>query len=111
MGTIGLAAVLLRNVLERRKELALLGAVGFRHGQVFTIVLAENVMLLLLGLAIGTVSAVIAVAPALLDRGGAPINPGGWMLLGGVFAAGLLSSTLATRSALRAPLLAALRAE
>ena len=29
---IGLAAVLLRNVLERRRELALLGAVGFRRG-------------------------------------------------------------------------------
>ena len=32
LGTIGLAAVLLRNVLERRRELALLGAVGYGGG-------------------------------------------------------------------------------
>ena len=32
LGTIGLAAVLLRNVLERRRELALLRAVGYRAG-------------------------------------------------------------------------------
>ena len=32
LGTVGLATVLLRNVLERRRELALLGAVGFRRG-------------------------------------------------------------------------------
>ena len=31
LGTVGLATVLLRNALERRKELALLGAVGFRR--------------------------------------------------------------------------------
>ena len=31
LGTVGLAAVLLRNVLERRRELALLGAVGYRR--------------------------------------------------------------------------------
>src|SRR4029077_7137620 len=30
LGTIGLAAIVLRNVLERRKELALLRAVGYR---------------------------------------------------------------------------------
>ncbi len=49
LGTIGLAAVLLRNVLERRKELALLGAVGYGRAQVFSVVLAENVMLLVCG--------------------------------------------------------------
>jgi putative ABC transport system permease protein len=32
LGTVGLATVLLRNVLERRRELALLGAVGYRRG-------------------------------------------------------------------------------
>ena len=51
VGTIGLAAVLLRNVLERRRELALLGAVGYRRAHVFAIVLAENVLLLVWGLA------------------------------------------------------------
>ena len=35
VGTVGLAAVLLRNVLERRRELALLGAVGYGATHVF----------------------------------------------------------------------------
>jgi putative ABC transport system permease protein len=112
VGTIGLAAVLLRNVLERRKELALLGAVGYRRAHLFAIVLAENVLLLIWGLAIGTACAIVAVMPAVIDRGGwLPIGMGGWALLGGVFAAGLLSSIVATQAALRTPLLGALRAE
>ena len=36
LGTFGLATVFLRNVLERKKELALLGAVGFRRAHVMT---------------------------------------------------------------------------
>jgi putative ABC transport system permease protein len=112
VGTIGLAAVLLRNVLERRKELALLEAVGYRRAQLFAIVLSENVLLLLCGLVIGAACALVAVVPAVADRGGwLPINAGGWALIGGVLAAGLISSALATRAALRAPLLSALRAE
>jgi ABC-type lipoprotein release transport system permease subunit len=112
VGTIGLAAVLLRNVLERRRELALLGAVGYRRPHLFTIVLTENILLLVYGLAIGTLCAVIAVVPAVLDRGGwLPIRAGGWLLLSGVFLAGLLSSIAATYAALRTPLLGSLRAE
>jgi cell division protein FtsX len=112
VGTIGLAAVLLRNVLERRRELALLGAVGYRANHVFAIVLAENILLLGWGLAIGTACALIAVSPALAERGGwPPAATGAWWLLVAVFVSGLLSSILATRAALRAPLLGALRAE
>jgi putative ABC transport system permease protein len=111
VGTIGLAAVLLRNVLERRRELALLGAVGFRHAHVFAIVLAENLLLLLWGLTIGTACAVVAVVPAVVDRGGLPMSAGGWALLSGVLLVGLVSSTIATWAALRTPLLSALRAE
>ena len=112
VGTIGLAAVLMRNVLERRRELALLGAVGYRRGHVFAIVLAENVLLLGFGLLVGTFSAVVAIAPTLLERGnalGAMAGSGG--LLVAVLAAGLLSSMLATRAALSTPLLDSLRAE
>ena len=32
LGTVGMATVLMRNMLERRRELALLGAVGYRRG-------------------------------------------------------------------------------
>jgi hypothetical protein len=112
VGTLGLAAVLLRNVLERRRDLALLGAVGYRKAHVFAIVLAENVLLLGWGLAIGTCCALVAVAPAVAERGARlPMPAGSWLVLAAVFVTGLLSSIAATAAALRAPLLGALRAE
>ena len=54
VGTVGLAAVLLRNVLERRKELALLRAVGYGRSHLFAIILSENAVLLGWGLAAGS---------------------------------------------------------
>jgi ABC-type lipoprotein release transport system permease subunit len=112
VGTIGLAAVLLRNVLERRRELALLGAVGYRRGQMFTIVVAENLLLLAWGLLIGVVCALIAIGPAIAERGGRlPSTSSSAFLVVAVLAAGLVSSVVATRAALRTPLLSSLRSE
>jgi ABC-type lipoprotein release transport system permease subunit len=111
LGTLGLGAILLRNVLERRKELALLRALGYTHKDFLTMVVAENVLLLICGLAVGTICAIISIAPALLDRGGRlPIDTLAWLLLG-VLGTGLLASIGATVAALRSPLLAALRNE
>ena len=112
VGTIGLAAVLLRNILERRRELALLRAVGYGRSNLFAIIVAENAVLLGCGLLIGAVSAFIAIAPTALERGARlPLTGGGWLLLLAVLAAGLVSSLVATRAALQAPLVAALRSE
>jgi putative ABC transport system permease protein len=112
VGTLGLAAVLLRNVLERRRELALLRAVGYRASHLFVIVVSENALLLAAGLGLGAVAAAVAVGPAAMARGARlPISAGGALLLLAVLAAGLLSSLLATRAALKAPLIGALRAE
>ena len=112
LGTVGLAAVLLRNALERRRELALLGAVGYRRRDFLLMAVAENTLLLAAGLVAGALCAGLAIAPAIADRGGRlPLTSGGALLLFAVFATGLLSSVVATRAALRAPLLASLRAE
>jgi hypothetical protein len=112
LGTFGLATVLLRNVLERKKELALLGAVGFRRAHVMTMVVAENVLLLVAGLAAGALSAALAIAPAVAERGSTlPFTSGSAVLMVGVLVAGLLSSVLAMRAATRMPLLASLRSE
>jgi ABC-type lipoprotein release transport system permease subunit len=112
VGTVGLAAVLLRNVLERRRELALLRAVGYGRRHLFALIASENVVLLGWGLVVGAVSALVAIAPAALERGARlPITTGGWLLLLAVVAAGLISSVIATRAALRMPLVGALRSE
>jgi hypothetical protein len=111
LGTVGLGAVLLRNALERRRELALLRAAGYRPLHLAVMVLAENLFLLTTGLVTGAACALVAAAPAALERGGR--LPLGSLsgLLGVVLATGMLASLAATRLALRAPLLTALRSE
>ncbi len=101
LGTVGLAAVLIRNVLERRRELALLTAVGYSRPALASLVLRENLFVLGAGLGIGAVCAVIAIVPALGARGGSLPVVRIAMLLGAVFATGLAAVWLAARSALK----------
>lgn len=69
LGSVGLGVVVLRNVLERRGELAALLAVGFRRRDVRWLVISEHGALLLIGLLGGVVSALVAVLPALTSPG------------------------------------------
>jgi ABC-type lipoprotein release transport system permease subunit len=111
LGTLGLGTVLLRNVLERRRELALLQATGYRRRHLVQMVLAESSFLLASGLALGVVAAAVAVAPAYLARAQAfPILPT-LGLLAAVLGAGLLSTIIATRVVAKSPLLEALKNE
>jgi ABC-type antimicrobial peptide transport system permease subunit len=111
LGSAGLGVVVLRNVLERRGELALLQAVGFRRRALHRLVLAEHAGLLWAGLGIGLVAALAAILPALLAPG-APVPSGSLAVtVGGVFLSGMLWTWLATRLALRGDLLQALRNE
>jgi len=111
LGTIGMAAVLLRNVFERRRELALLRAVGYNSSHFAAIVITENVLMLVCGLVIGTICALLSIGPVFLERGGRfPDVSLGFLLLA-VFLSGAIASLIATWAALRSPLLPALRAE
>ncbi len=111
LGLVGLAVAQLRSMLERRGELALLQAAGFRRRRLLAMVLAENLTLLVGGLAIGAVAALVAVVPqALVEQVGAP-----WrtlaVLLAVVALAGAAAARLAAGAALRAPLIPALRGD
>jgi ABC-type lipoprotein release transport system permease subunit len=111
LGALGLAVVLLRNVWERRAELALLRALGYRNSALGWLVFSENAFLLALGLVVGTVAALLAVAPHLLEvSGGVPVLRL-LAVLGVVLAVGLIAGEAAIRSALKTPLLPALRRE
>ncbi len=111
LGSVGLGVVVLRNVMERRNELALLRAVGFRKRALVWLVLSEHWGLLAIGLLVGTASAVIAVLPALRSPGAdVPYLSLGLTLMA-VAASGLVWTWLAAVAALRGPLLNALRNE
>jgi len=111
LGTFGLGAVLLRNVLERRRELALLRAVGFNAGHLSLMVVAENAVLLFSGLFAGTACALVAIAPAWISRGGGLPIFSLTALLVVVVVTGFSASLVATLVAVRSPLLRALRTE
>jgi ABC-type antimicrobial peptide transport system permease subunit len=111
LGTLGMAAVLLRNVFERRRELALLRAVGYNSSHFTVMVVSENLLMLCCGLAIGFVCALLAIAPVFFERGGRWPNVSLGLLLLAVLVSGAIASFVATLAALRSPLLPALRAE
>jgi len=111
LGSAGVGIVLMRNVLERRGELALLRAVGLPRGALRRLVLVEHLALTLLGVGVGVVAGLVAVVPALRSPGAEV--PYGLLAatLGAVALAGYVWTGLAAGVALRAPLLPALRSE
>lgn len=109
LGTIGLGVVLVRNVIERRGELATLRAFGFRRRRLALVVLAENAFLLAVGIGVGVMAALLAVLPSLIGKA----LPWSSLVLAValVVTIGMLSSIAAVSSALRVPLLPLLKSE
>ncbi|MEM6330798.1 MAG: FtsX-like permease family protein [Planctomycetota bacterium] len=114
LGVVGVAVVQLRNVAQRRGELALLQASGFTPGRLRGLVLRENLLLLATGLGIGGVAAALVLAPLRLG-GSASAATTPWattlLLLAMILAVGVAVGAAATRSALRSPIVPALRGE
>lgn len=96
LGIIGLSIFLIRNMLERKNELALLKAVGFKNQTILQILLYENLTLFLAGIFSGSLSAFLAAMPTLL-RGGQTVPLGfllivlGFLLLNGIVWISLVS--------------------
>jgi putative ABC transport system permease protein len=109
LGSVGLGVVVLRNVLERRGELALLLAVGYRPRSLKWLVISEHGALLVLGLGIGVMAALVSVLPAVLSPGGGLPYLSLALTLGAVLFSGGIWTWLATWLALRGNLLDALR--
>lgn len=109
LGTAGLAVVLLRAMWERRGELALFSALGYRPGRITMLVMLETGALLLAGLGVGAVSALLSVLP----HGG--VNraslPGLIVTLVCCLATGMVAGTLAALFARRVRVIEALRQE
>jgi len=69
LGTVGLAIVLARSLLERNSEMVLLRSLGFRRRQIFILLVREYGVLLIWGVLTGFISAVVAVLPNFLSTG------------------------------------------
>jgi putative ABC transport system permease protein len=96
----GLVAVVLAGLNERRRELAVLRAVGAAPRHVLWMLAAEGALVTLLGVAVGAAAvwlAIVAAAPWLQARFGIGLtlsvpDAAQWALMGAVLAAGFLAS-------------------
>jgi hypothetical protein len=111
LGSVGLGLVVLRNLLERRGELAMLRAVGFDKAALKKMVLYEHFGLMLAGLACGLISAIVAVGPAIRAPGSDVPYLSLTLITVIIAASGLLWIWLASALALRSGMLDALRSE
>lgn len=111
LGSIGFGIVAVRNGLERRRELALLKALGFDRDSLRHMLMVEHAFLLLLGTAMGIASAALAIAPALAtSHTSLPVGLFA-AILAGILTIGSVAVRIAARAALCGPLLASLRNE
>lgn len=109
LGSVGLGLVVLRNTLERRGELALLRAVGFRRAVVGRLVIGEHALLLALGLGAGSAAGLVAMLPAVAGAGAGWEHAAG--LVAALAASGILWVAAAARWAVGGDVLDALRRE
>ena len=111
LGSLGLGVVVMRNVQERKSELALLRAIGFGKNSIKRFVLIEYISLLIGGLLIGTIAAGLAVLPAMLSpTADVPYALLG-LTLGGVLLLAGMWTWLATNLSLRGNLLEGFRGD
>jgi ABC-type lipoprotein release transport system permease subunit len=111
VGSIGMGVVVLRNVQDRRTEIALLRAVGYRNCMLKKMLFIEHGLLLAAGLAVGVTASTVAMAPALIiskSQSSALFLPGVLIAIG-LCGAGCM--ILAIRAALRGDALSGLRNE
>jgi putative ABC transport system permease protein len=111
LGSVGLALVVLRNLLDRRAEFAMLRAVGLDRGHIRRLAMYEHWGLLMAGLFWGTVAAAIAVTPAVRMPSVKVPYAGLSLLLAGMAVFGVLWVWLAVQAALRGTLMDSLRSE
>ncbi|MFK7735101.1 MAG: FtsX-like permease family protein [Pirellulaceae bacterium] len=111
LGSFGLIAVQVRSVLERKREFAVMRAVGFAHERLSGLLTIETLILLSGGLLIGVVCALFALVPYIIEVGPKLnlIQP--ILMLLGVLAIGFIASLVAVRYANKQSVLEGLRSE
>ena len=110
LGTFGLALVLLRNIIERRGELATLRAFGFKRQILSRMLFLESCFLLSVGMLIGTIAGLVGI----IGLNG-HLNTLPWFSLSitllFIFSFGIIANAIVVSMALRSPLVSTLKSE
>ena len=108
-GLAGLASVIMAGLGERRRELAILRSAGASPWDIVTLLALEGMLLMLAGILAGMMllcALIAALGPVLAENYGiglylSPLESGEWALLGGIAAAGFLTSLIPALRAYR----------
>ena len=111
LGSVGLGIVVLRNVLDRRGELAMLRAIGFDKSALKKMVFYEHAGLMLCGIFFGIASALVALGPVLRSPGAQVPYFALTLTIIAIAASGIIWIWIATSIALSGKILTALRNE
>jgi ABC-type antimicrobial peptide transport system permease subunit len=107
LGIFGLAVIQTRNVLERRKELALLQAIGFTKFRVILLLLYESFTLLAWGLTLAVIASAFALLPfffgGVQQVSATAILQQFVILVGGLLFVGIVSNVAAALAVLKIP--------
>jgi ABC-type antimicrobial peptide transport system permease subunit len=110
IGIIGLGFVLLRNFNERKKEFALMLAVGFKAAKIRRMILSEQLLILFAGVLSGILPAVVATSDSIMNHAKIP-----WMfmlfMVLALMITGSLVLSISVRSVTRKSLIGSLKKE
>ena len=111
LGSGGVGLVVLRNVLDRRGELAMLRAVGFERNWLKRMIFYEHTAMFSAGLVIGLVSGLVAVGPVLISTGSQVPYLSVALTIAAILMSGMLWIWLAATLGMKGEMLGALRNE
>ncbi|MCF8299120.1 MAG: ABC transporter permease [Saprospiraceae bacterium] len=111
IGTLGLGIIIFRNLLERKQEIALLLAIGFKKTQIFKLIFIENLFLLIAGMITGIAGAIIGILPSILSPSFSIPGTLVFYILAIILASGILWIYFPARKVMKGNLVKGLRKE
>ena len=111
LGSVGLGVVVLRNVLDRSGELAMMRAMGFGRNVLKRMVFYEHAGIMLGGLLFGSVSALVAIFPVLKQQGGSVPYLSLLVMVAAIAVSGIIWIWLGTSMAIGGGIMDGLRSE
>ena len=69
LGTVGVGMLIARSVIERRSELSIMTALGFRRTNLTKMLISEHLLLVGFGILSGIMASIIAIFPNITDKG------------------------------------------
>ncbi|MBT3250855.1 MAG: ABC transporter permease [Candidatus Marinimicrobia bacterium] len=111
IGTLGFWAVIMRNILEKQRELGIMKAIGYRTGKIYILLFKEYLFVLLAGVFIGFSTAAVAIRPVMESTGNALPIDFIFLTIAVIIVTGISGILWSVRIALKQPLIRILQTD